>query len=254
MLRCLLAAAAAAQSTAARSDHFLLFSATCLHQQRCAVVVQRIIALLSPRAIYSWNSIACATSPPLAACADRQIVAAARCFPASPFALHLYHFSTHAPRWRCAACSLALSIFTATLSLFPVAVAARRRGDRRCRTARANFLLLPFSLLSQCFFAPDSCMCSLSTVSALLCCAPLLLHCLPRCAVCAPTCSFRPPTVSSAGYSPSFGRALQQIATRVGEAQLLVPPMGCGASQGNDLVVDEIGVRKAPKAVSTLAQ
>ncbi len=154
-----------------------------LSSTRSAAAMQRIIALLSPRSIRSWNSIAAATSPPLAARAYRQIFSAARCFSASLFALQLSHFSSHVPRCQCVACSLAPFTFTATLSLCTAAAvaaldAAIDAAESLCQRETFYFFLSRHSVFSHPVLAcAHSCLC-------LLCVAVLCSCCLRCCVVC----------------------------------------------------------------------
>ncbi len=205
------------------SDHFCLFTATFLHVQRSAAVKQRVIALLFPRTISSWNSIAAATSLPLAACADRQIFVAARCFPASLFALPLHHFSSHAPRWWCAACSLARFIFTATRSLFTAAVvalhAAIDAAESLCQRKTFCFSLSLFchSAFSRPILAcAHSCFCPLCAAVLCFCAAPFLpAHDLWKHARLSPRPSIPDPI---AGRERGVGR--QRV-----ENDLILPPL-----------------------------
>ncbi len=75
------------------------FSTACNLPPHAAPCSGHAVYPCTPLVIASWNSIAFATSPPLAACADRPIFVAARCFSASLFALQLYHFSSHTLRY-----------------------------------------------------------------------------------------------------------------------------------------------------------
>ncbi len=181
--RCSLAAASAALSLCQpprAATPFSAFTATLLHALSSAAAMQRIIALLFPRSTYGWNNIAAVAlllSLRLPTGKFRLLLAA-----------FLRHFLPASPSLFIACSSLAVRCMQISSFHFyydalalPCCCRCATRGDRRCRIPlpAGNFLLLPFFLSPQCLFAPHSSMCSLSTVSALLCCALLLLR-FPR--------------------------------------------------------------------------
>ncbi len=113
----------------------------------------------------------------LAACADREIFAAARCFPASLSPSVFHHFSFSFPRCQCVACNLAPFSFTATRSLFIAAVAALDTAidaaDPLCQQETFCFVLslLRHSVFSRLILAcAHSCFCLLPAAVLRSCC------------------------------------------------------------------------------------